>query len=246
MAIYNPVRTRNLFKRGEDFTFSRSKVESFIKCPRCFYLDRVHGIGHPPGFAFTLNNAVDTLLKREFDWYRSFQKPHPLVLEKGFDFVPFSNSQLTKWRENFGGIRTTYNGYEFSGAVDDVWINEEGELIVVDYKATAGQLPVTSLDRDYHECYKRQMEFYQWLLRRNGFKVSNMGMFVYCTGNNTLSSFDATLKFNMELIPYVGSDEWVGSKLDELIACVESDSVPTSGDNCEMCKYVITRESVLN
>ena len=46
-----------------------------------------------------------------------------------------------------------------------------GELIVVDYKATSKDGEVT-LDAPRQDGYKRQMEFYQWLLRCNGFTVS--------------------------------------------------------------------------
>ena len=243
MSAYKLPRTRNLFERGEAFTFSRSKVESFVKCPKCFYLDRVCGIYQPPGFPFVLNSAVDTLLKREFDQYRNLGQPHPLITAHGYDFVPFAHEQLNTWRENFAGARTEYKGYEFSGAIDDVWMNKNGELIIVDYKATAAREPVRNLDRAHHAGYKRQMEFYQWIFRKMGFPVSDMGMFVYCTGDNTVSAFDAALKFNINLIPYTGSNIWVEPKLDELIACAESDEIPESGVECDLCKYVNERNA---
>lgn len=63
MFSYNPPRTRNLFKKGEPFSFSRSKVDSFLNCPKCFYIDRVFGVDSPPGFPFNINSAVDSLLK---------------------------------------------------------------------------------------------------------------------------------------------------------------------------------------
>ena len=46
---------------------SRSKIDLFLECPRCFYLDVVKKIKRPPGFPFNLNNAVDMLLKKEFN-----------------------------------------------------------------------------------------------------------------------------------------------------------------------------------
>ena len=66
---YNAQRTRNIFdpKSKEPFRLSRSRLELFVDCPRCFYLDRRLGTDRPPGFPFTLNSAVDTLLKKEFD-----------------------------------------------------------------------------------------------------------------------------------------------------------------------------------
>jgi PD-(D/E)XK nuclease superfamily len=245
MTGYNPPRSRNIFTNGSSFSFSRSKIDSFIKCPRCFYIDRKKGIDVPPGFPFNINSAVDTLLKREFDQYRASQTVPKILKERGLSFIPFNHPDIDIWRENFKGLRVEYYGYEFSGAVDDVWINDQKELIVVDYKSTAASEPVTSIDKEYHIGYKRQVEFYQWLLRQMGFKVSNTAYFVYCTGDNTLPEFNGTMKFNIHLITHEGSTEWVEKTLGELIKCIESDDIPSSGDDCDYCKYFNARSSVL-
>ena len=48
---YNSQRTRNLFLPGAEkpFKFSRSKIQDFLDCPRCFYLDRRCGTAQPDG-----------------------------------------------------------------------------------------------------------------------------------------------------------------------------------------------------
>ena len=245
MPPYNPPRSRNLFRKGQPFSFSRSKVDLFIKCPRCFYLDRVLGVDHPPGFPFSINSAVDLLLKKEFDGYRAQQKSHPLVLEQGFDFIPFSHPELDEWRENFKGVRVPYRSYEFGGAVDDIWYNNNRELIVVDYKSTAGAEPIQSIDKDYHAGYKRQVEFYQWLLKKRGFSVSDLTAFVYCTGDNTQPAFNDNIRFTTRLITYKGNTDWVEPVLDALIRCVESDIIPDSGEDCDQCKYYRARNNLL-
>lgn len=78
--FYNSNRTRNIYdpRSKQPFKISRSKIDLFVECPRCFYLDRRLGVGRPPGFPFNLNTAVDTLLKKEFDIYRAKDKVHPL------------------------------------------------------------------------------------------------------------------------------------------------------------------------
>ena len=57
---FNPDKKNN-------WKLSRSKLDLFLQCPRCFYLDNRLGIKRPPGFPFNLNSAVDHLLKKEFD-----------------------------------------------------------------------------------------------------------------------------------------------------------------------------------
>ena len=79
---YKANRTRNIYnpKDSEPFKLSRSKIELFTNCPKCFYLDRRLGIGRPPGFPFNLNTAVDTLLKKDFDVHRVNKTPHPRII----------------------------------------------------------------------------------------------------------------------------------------------------------------------
>lgn len=70
---YTPKRTKNLYnpKSKEPYKLSRSGIELFMACPRCFYIDKRLGTGRPPGFPFSLNSAVDNLLKKEFDALRA-------------------------------------------------------------------------------------------------------------------------------------------------------------------------------
>jgi hypothetical protein len=76
------------------FALSRSKVELFMDCPRCFYLDRRLGIARPAGFPFNLNSAVDALLKREFDRYRAEGVAHPMMTGGGVRAVPHAHPGL--------------------------------------------------------------------------------------------------------------------------------------------------------
>jgi hypothetical protein len=236
------MANKKQFVPGEPFQFSRSKVELFIECPRCFYLDRVKGIGRPSGFPFTLNNAVDTLFKKEFDSYRTIQQPHPLLKSYGLDLVPFQHPKMEDWRFNFKGIQAKYKGYEYYGAVDDILVDDTGTLYIVDYKATAKEEAVTELSTaNYHDSYRRQMEFYQWLLRQNGFTVSDTGYFVYTTGDNTQPNFNNELKFRTRLIAYTGNISWVEPTLDKLVACASQAHPPASGPDCAYCKFVDER-----
>ena len=138
-----PLRTRkgSIYQKGtnETFKISRSKLNNFIDCPRCFYLERVKGLKDPgmPGWA--LNTAVDELLKKEFDHYRKIQKPHPFVTKNKLNFIPFQHEKIDYWRDALrGGIAftDTDTNLEIHGGVDDIWFNPDNkELVVVDYKA---------------------------------------------------------------------------------------------------------------
>ena len=239
--FYTPRRIKNLYDPASKapFRLSRSKIDLFLNCARCFYLDRRLGVGQPPGFPFTLNSAVDALLKKEFDGHRAKGSKHPLCERYGVDAVPLSDPRMNEWRDALrGGIVYHHepSGFLVTGGVDDVWVNSAGELIIVDYKATSKDSEV-NLDADWQIGYKRQMEVYQWLFRQNGFKVSRVGYFVYCNGDADKEAFDAKLEFDVHLLPYEGDDGWVSDTLMRAKECLVNNAPPPPGSACDFCSY---------
>lgn len=243
MSEYHKAkRTRNLFdpKSKDPFRISRSKLDQFLNCPRCFYFDRRLGVGQPPGYPFNLNSAVDELLKKEFDIHRANETAHPLMKEYEIDAVPFQDDRMDEWRDSLRrGIQYLHpeTNLLFTGGVDDVWVDPKGELIIVDYKATSKNGEV-NLDADWQIGYKRQMEMYQWLFRKNGFKVSKTGYFVYCNGDKDKKAFDGKLEFNIKVIPYVGDDSWVEGALIDAKKCLMSSKIPKYSEECDYCGYI--------
>lgn len=224
---------------GPKFRLSRSKIALFIECARCFYIDNRLGVARPPGFPFNLNSAVDALLKKEFDVHRDGKTPHPLMRAYGVDAVPYAHAELNTWRENFKGVECKHagTGLTISGAVDDIWVNPQGELIVVDYKATSKDKKIESLDEEWHMGYKRQMEIYQWLARKMGFNVSDTGYFVYCNGKRDRKAFDGKLEFDVVLLPYTGNDSWIEGRLVDAYRALLSERVPQPASTCDYCLY---------
>ena len=246
---YNPHRKSNLYdpSSSETFRLSRSKIDLFIKCPKCFYLDRKLGVGRPPGYPFSLNVAVDKLLKKEFDIHRAAGTAHPLMEHYGIDAVPYQHEKMDEWRDSLRrGITAPINGTNVvvTGGVDDIWVDSNGQLIIVDYKATSKEEEVT-LDEEWQDGYKRQMEIYQWLFRENGFTVSPTGYFVYCNGDTDKEAFDGKLEFDIKLLPYTGDDRWVYGTVNEAISCLNSDTIPESEEDCSNCQYIKARDEVI-
>lgn len=243
---YNPFKKpRTLFdpRSREPFTISRSKIDLFLECQRCFYFDRRLGIGRPPGFPFSLNAAVDTLLKKEFDIYRAKEETHPLMKHYGIDAVPFKHEDLEIWRDSLrrgiGYVHEKTNLY-VKGGIDDVWVDSEDRLLIVDYKATAKNSEV-NIDADWQIGYKRQIEVYQWLFRRNDFKVSNIGYFVYVNGKTDLEAFDGKLEFDVKIIPYAGDDSWIEQTLSDIKETLKKDTPPDVAEDCDYCAYFYAR-----
>lgn len=237
-------RQKNIYISGqtEPFPISRSKIDLFLECPRCFYLDRKLGLGRTSMPSFSLNSAVDTLLKNEFDFFRQKKQPHPLMKQYNINAIPYEHSDLPHWRDDY----YKYIGASFlhkptnlliRGIIDDIWINDQEELMIVDYKSTSTSKDI-SLEDEYKQGYKKQIELYQWIFRQNGFKVSNSGYFVFANGiKNNDKHFNGKIDFKMSIIPHIGNTDWIEPTILDIKKCLESTKIPKSGQDCEYCEY---------
>lgn len=225
------------------FNMSRSKIELFENCPRCFYMDARLGLARTSFPPFTLNSAVDSLLKNEFDILRKNGERHKLMTEYGIDALPCNHPDLPKWRgdtpeSKYVGVNFVHQktNFKLCGMVDDVWEDPQGNYIVVDYKSTCTAKEI-SLDDEWKQAYKRQMEFYQFLFRNLGFKVNNTGYFVFANAIKDREKFDGRLEFVMSIIPHEGDDSWVEGKVLAAYECLNSNTLPNPAVNCEYCTY---------
>ncbi len=246
---YTPKRKKNLYdpKSKAPYKLSRSGIELFMECPRCFYIDKRLGTGRPPGFPFSLNSAVDNLLKKEFDALRAKKAPHPLLKANGVNGIPAMNDKLNDWRNNFKGVQYKHvkTNLLIFGAIDDILEAPNGEYMLIEFKATSKTEAITELTADHHEGYKRQVEMYQWLLRKNGYKVSDTAYFFYCNGMRNEESFDKKLEFEISIIPYEGSDKWVEETIIAAHNCLNSEKIPEANKDCDYCAYGQAIKTVL-
>ena len=236
-------------KLNKPFKISRSKFFNFLSCKRCFYLDRKLKVAQPPGFPFNLNSAVDQLLKNEFDEHRENETTHPYIKELGLNAVPFKHEMMDPWRENFKGVEYAVDDLKFliHGAVDDVWIKSDGSLIIADVKTTSKKKfdwDDTFAKYDYAHGYKRQIEMYQWLFRKNGFQVANEAYLVYYNALKNEPFFNQILKFKLHLVRLECDDSWVEKKVFDAVNLLKSDEFPPTSTTCENCNYLKKRWNV--
>ncbi|MEX2340957.1 MAG: PD-(D/E)XK nuclease family protein [Candidatus Paceibacterota bacterium] len=237
---YNPDRSSEWNYGGAKWRLSRSKIDLFIECPRCFYLDNKLGTKRPSMPSFNLNIAVDELFKKEFDTHRVAGTPHPIMLKYGVEAVPFQHEKMDEWRDPFVGVAHKHQptGLVVSGGVDDLWVNKEGKLIIVDYKATSKVGKIEKLgDSPWEKQYQRQLGVYRWLLEQNDFEVEEMGYLVYANASKDESAFDDKLTFETTLVECPTKVDWIETTLQKIKAVLDSDEIPPSGEGCEYCPY---------
>lgn len=237
---YNPNRSGEWNYGGAKWRLSRSKIDFFFECPRCFYLDNKLGTKRPGFPSFTLNIAVDELFKKEFDIHRKAGTPHPIMTKYDINAVPFAHKDMNAWRDPFVGISHVHTPTELiiSGGVDDIWVKPNRTLIIVDYKSTSKEGKIEKLgDSPWEIQYTRQLGVYRWLLEQNGFTVDETGYLVYANADKSLTAFDDKLTFETTLVPVTADVSWIEGTLTNIKSCLDSKVLPKSGANCEFCPY---------
>ena len=154
---------------------------------------------------------------------------------------------MNAWRDfRKGGLyyKNQEKGYHFWGAVDDIWKAKDGKLIVSDVKSTSKNVfdwDDTWKKWDYPKAYKRQLEMYQWLLKKNGFDVSDNGFLVYYNGLKNEEMFNQTLKFELHVVKLNCNSNWVENAILEAKLLLEHNSLPNGSTKCETCQYLKNR-----
>ena len=237
---YNPNRSADWNYGGTKWRLSRSKIDLFHECPRCFYLDNKLGTKRPSWPSFNLNIAVDELFKKEFDVHRAAGTPHPIMQQYNIDAVPFQHADMDEWRDNFAGVATVHKPTNLTvcGAIDDIWVQPNGTLIVVDYKSTSKTERIEQLgDSPWEQQYTRQLGVYRWLLEQQGFAVAEKGYLVYANADKDLDAFDNKLIFETTVVEVEAVTEWIEASLTAIKECLEADVIPPIGRQCEHCPY---------
>ena len=213
----------------------------YRKCPRCFWLLKRHGVEQPDSFPFTLNNAMDFLVKRWFDQYRSRGELPPPLQAHGLKGRLFPDqAKLDEWRNNRKGIRWTdgLTGVTLYGAVDDIFEFPDGSLAVIDYKASG------SAEGKVYPSYLFQLETYTYLLQRLGFKTASTGYLSYFLAVKD-QEFSGQLPFRAVVREAELNPSGVVDCFRAAVSLAGSDSMPKPGQECDLCRFTEESERVV-
>ena len=220
--------------QNELFQISRSNIQSFLECPKCFYLQIVRGIKKPSGLPLPINMAIDSILKNEFDHFRQNNTPHPEVekiLSKAIR--PYQGDEFVGWRKGAKIIHDLTN-FEILGKFDDVWCNEDkSELYLADYKGGAVSASRVS---ELHQSFRNQMDIYFWIAKKIDNRFSNRSFFYYKKLKK--EKFMDEAKFITEIIEYNADDSWVEQTIIDLNSCINSETTPEPSIDCKHCNYI--------
>ena len=253
--IYSP-------NQNKDFQLSRSRFDEFMNCPRCFYLKVNKGFMSPSTPGWTLNTLTDTLLKKEFDECRARQEPHRIMITNNLShLVPYASEiikdkkgndklLIEEWRDSLHyGIKHRFKDTNIilQGGVDDVWFNTKTkELVIADYKSQHKKeiSQETYFNDPYKEGYKRQLDYYAYILKGMGFKVSSDAYFYICNAKEIDEGFYGKMLFDEVLIHYKIRTDYLETEIQKMIDAMNSENIPSSHDSCENCAYARQRSVI--
>jgi len=216
------------------YKLSPSGLSLFSDCPRCFWLDYNKDISRPAFIFPSLPSGMDRILKAYFDSYRKKgQMPPELFMIKGARL--FNDKELDVWRSNFKGVRWTDNeGNLFRGAVDEI-LEKGGRLIVLDFK-TRG-FPVK---KDTHEHYQDQLNIYNLLLRKNGYKTEDYAYLLFV--HPTKMQKKGKVIFHLDLIKVKTSPKDAEKLFNKALKVLKG-KMPKASKDCEYCKWTRSTRS---
>jgi len=213
------------------YKFSPSSLSLLKKCPRCFWLQFNKGIKRPAGIFPSLPSGMDLILKKHFDSFMKKGELPPELKEfngkvKLFDKVEL----LEEWRNNWKGIRwQDEEGNNIYGAVDNL-LQKGGKLIVLDYK-TRGY----PLKDDTAAHYQDQMDFYNFLLRKNGYETEDYAYLLFYQPDKVNSGGDVV--FHTDLVKVEISVQNAEKILESALIVLKGE-MPEPAEECEYCKWV--------
>ena len=229
-------------------TFSRRQLDLYLKCPRCFWLEKRHGVSQPSSYPLALNQAMDTLLKKEFDTYRQKGQLHPILQDHraaredgslGDESLGpvearlFGDlDRLQEWRNNRRGVRWAdpLTGLTLYGAIDDLLEFPDGRISVLDYKSSgASAIHV-------YPSYRFQLEVYHFLLEQAGYPMTGWGYLAFFVAVKN-DGFGGRLPFQGTLVRVETDSAHVADVFREAAALAESSRMPPSGEECDLCRW---------
>lgn len=231
---------------------SQSSVKKYYDCPRCFWLFFLEGWDHVSTPGYPINIGIDGMAKAEFDTIRKLDLRHRLMADK--NWRASNHADIDDWRNPFSGVRALFakGNIELYGAVDDVWVQPNGKLVVVDFKATCSRSlkPTAEWLFETRPYITRQLAIYKAILKEMGEDVAQNAIIVYYNGESRRASFDGVMNFDSHVIkvnpasgdmthPDRGTERannaWVKKIVQEMWNCLNIPAPPAAASDCQFC-----------
>ncbi|MFT4892854.1 MAG: CRISPR/Cas system-associated exonuclease Cas4 (RecB family) [Candidatus Nanohaloarchaea archaeon] len=206
----------------------------FFECERCFWLRVNEKVNRPSGPFPSLPSGVDQKVKNHFDRFRQKDESPPELQDLDLKLL-----EDTEFLENARSWRTEPKWHAdeidavLRGGVDDLLRDENGDIVVMDYK-TRGYPP--KQDNGAPDYYRRQVNLYNLILRENGYPTADYGLILYFYPEKFTENGDFV--FHTEIREVEVDMEKARGMVEDAVETLEGGK-PDHSDECDFCGWSV-------
>lgn len=218
-----------------ELRLSPSKINAFLDCPRCFWMEHNRGLKKPRGIMSSLPGGIDGLVKTYMDGHRVAGTLPPELKQLKGNYVLYNNQgNLMRWRNWRSGLAYRFEKYDItlSGALDDLLMTPDEKYFAPFDIKTKGK---ATTREDAVKYYSNQMNCYGLMLDKNGMKISGRAYLLYY--HPTKATGDG-LTFARQLVELDVDPGAAAENCIKVKQCLESPDSPPLNPGCEYCNYI--------
>ena len=229
------------------FKLSRTKIDLYFECKRCFYLDQKFGIRRPHGAPLVINNKIVDDFKNELDKCRLEKTIHPQLKKLSKNFIPIEHIRLNEWKNSFKGCGFLHKDTNFFiyGIIDDIWINTSSEKnysIIIKSTSKRDQLSFENIWSGYW----RQLSLYSFILSNNSLLMSKTGILIYINTPTNLNKIEGSQALRLNFFEKILNFDWIEDTLQNIYALLNNSETPDSSKRCKYCNYYYNIKNITN
>ena len=229
------------------FKLSRTKIDLFFECRRCFFLDQKFGIKRPHGTPLVLSNRIVDDFKKELNICRIEKNIHSKVKELNKNLIPISHNKLEEWKNSFKGasfLDDSTNLLIF-GVVDDIWLNRstnKNHSVIIKSNSKKNQMSYENIWPGYW----RQLSLYSFLLSKNLLPMSSTGILVFINTPTSVDQMENKKNFNLNIFEKILDFDWIEPTIKEISKTLNKETSPESSKKCKYCNYYYNVKKLTN
>ena len=232
---------------SKPFKLSRTKVDLFFECRRCFFLDQKLGIKRPHGTPLVLSNRIVDDFKKELNVCRVEKKIHSKVEELNKNLMPISHNKLEEWKSSFKGASFLDNSTNLLifGIIDDIWLDRstnKNHSIIIKSNSKKNQMSYENIWPGYW----RQLSLYSYLLSKNLLQMSSTGILVFINTPTSIDQMENRKNFNLNIFEKILDFDWIEPTIKEISKTLNKEIPPESSKKCKYCNYYYNIKKLTN
>jgi len=228
---------------------SKTAIDKFLSCPRCFFLKYRHKLDQPEMISSKLWKGCERVTIAHYEKHRQAKTTPPnLIGQVPEGAIPYQGDRIDlKSLRYWGkGLRFEVDGVLVSTALDDMlqWESAGGRrYAVVDYKSKSKATD----EKATAQLYQTQADIFDLAANTNEYPTDGFVYFDYHfpieieRGEQPGNTFQ---RWGSQVIALNVDHARIKKIILDAAACLDSE-IPDSGEKCPVCSYVSERKALM-